>query len=83
MFIDAKIVFSQICRDVKNAVFEKNMAVFVFALFMLERGKQKKRKNTDGKLQKMPGKSVFWGAFMKYEKIENLFFSKLPNTICV
>ena len=41
----AKIVFSQNCRDVKNEVFDKKIAFFVFLFSMLETEKQKKKKN--------------------------------------
>ena len=79
----AKIVFSQYCRDVKNEVFEKKIAFFVFVFSMLETEKQKKEKQ-NGKRPKNPIQIVFflrWSS--KKEKIKKGSFAKYPDTICV
>ena len=54
-----KIVFLQNLGDVKNEVFEKKIAFFVFSFFMLEnRNRQKKKKKME-KAQK-PYKNSFF-----------------------
>ena len=52
----AKIVFLQNLGDVKNEVFEKKIAFFVFSFFMLEKEKQKKEKMEKAK---KPYKTLF------------------------
>ena len=48
----SKQYFCNIRGDVKNEVFEKKIAFFVFSFFMLETQKQKKEKKRNGKGQK-------------------------------
>ena len=80
----AKIVFLQNFGDVKNEVFEKKIAFFVFSFFMLEKSKQKKKKAENGK-GKQHYKIVFFKVLIqkckKSEKWMFFFFQKLPDTI--
>ena len=70
----AKIVFSQSCRDVKNEVFEKKIAFFVFVFFMLLQEKQK-QKTRNGKRPKTTYKSsVFKGGHPKMRKMKKMDF---------
>ena len=55
-----KIVFLQNLGDVKNEVFEKKIAFFVFSFFMLENRNRKKKKNKTGKIAKNPIKIGFF-----------------------
>ena len=60
MSICAKIAVLQNCRDVKNEVFEKKVAFFVFVFSTLEAEKQKReKKNKMEKDKKKPIKIVF------------------------
>ena len=52
-----KIVFLQNFGNVKNEVFEKKIAFFVFSFFMLEIEKQKRQKKWKGKKPKKPYKN--------------------------
>ena len=60
----AKIVFLQKFGDVKNEVFEKKIAFFVFVLFMFEKKEQKKEKKENGKA-KRPYKNRFFKVVMQ------------------
>ena len=57
----AKIVFWQKFGDVKNEVFEKKIAFFVFVFFLLEKQKQKKKTNKMERAKKNPIKRGFFG----------------------
>ena len=81
-----KIVFLQNFGNVKNEVFEKKIAFFVFSFFMLEIEKQKRQKKKKREKAKKPYKNrVFlrWlSKNMKNQK-KGFFLQKLPDTICV
>ena len=81
-----KIVFLQNFGNVKNEVFEKKIAFFVFDFFFVgdretEKAKKKKREKA-----KKPYKNRFflrWSSkHMKNQK-KRIFLPKLPDTICV
>ena len=55
-----KIVFLQNFGVVKNEVFEKKIAFFVFFFLMLENRNRKKKKNKKGKIAKNPIKIGFF-----------------------
>ena len=58
----AKIVFLQNFGDVKNEVFEKKIAFFVFVFFLCWKNKNRRKKNKqNGKGQKNPIKILFFG----------------------
>ena len=80
-----KIVFLQNFGNVKNEVFEKKIAFFVFSFFMLEIEKQKRQKKRKGKKPKNPIKIGFFKVVIqKYEKSKTrIFLQRLPDTICV
>ena len=81
-----KIVFLQNFGNVKNEVFEKKIAFFVFSFFMLEIEKQKRQKKKKREKAKKPYKNrvFFKVVIQKYEKSEKrIFLQKLPDTICV
>ena len=80
----AKILLLQNFGDVKNEVFEKKIAFFVF-LFYVGEIETEKRKKGKWKRPKKPIKIVsFKVVIQKCEKSKNGFLlPKLPDTICV
>ena len=74
-----KIVFLQNFGFIKNEVFEKKIAFFVFVFFMLEREKNRKRKKKEnGKGPKNPIKIVFFKVVIQNcEKSKKWIFSKI------
>ena len=70
MSICAKTVFSQNCRDVKNEVFEKKIAFFVFVFSMLETERQKNEKNKMEKGKTTYKNSAFKGGHPKMRKMK-------------
>ena len=78
----AKIVFFANCRDVRNEVFEKKIAFFVFVFFlMLETEKQKKNKKWKRPPNPIKIGILRWSS--KNGKSEKCFCCELPYTICV
>ena len=74
----------QNCRDVKNEVFKKKIAFYVFVFFMLETEKPVKQKKTWKKAQNTYKNrySLRWSS--KNGKSEQMdVLQKLPDTICV
>ena len=81
----AKIVFLKNCGDIKNEVFEKKIAFFVFVFLCWRNRNRKKTKKTKWKKAPKPYKNcVFWWS-SKSVKIskKGFFYHKLPITICV
>ena len=69
------VFFLQNFGDVKNEVFEKKIAFFVFVFFMLEKYKQKKEKQTKWKKPKNPIKIGFFKVVIqKCEKSKKMDF---------
>ena len=81
----AKIVFLQNIGDVKNEVFEKKIAFFVFPFYVGVIETEKRKKKIKWKRQKKPYKiSIFKVVIQKCENSKNMeFLQKLPDTICV
>ena len=69
---------------IKNEVFEKKIAFFVFFFVMLEKRNRKKKKNKKGKIAKNPIKIGFFKVVMqKCEKSKKWIFSKNCLTLFV
>ena len=73
----AKIFFLQNFGDVKNEVFEKKIAFFVFVFLCWRNRNRKKEKQTKWKRPKKPIKMVFLRLSSKNVKNKNGFLAKI------
>ena len=78
-----KIVFLQNLGDVKNEVFEKKIAFFVFSFFMLENRNRRKKKEEMEKAKNPIKIGFFKVVIQKCEKAQKMDFCKNCLTLFV